>query len=300
MKRMLGLAVLVAALVAGAAAPRTEAEATGAAKSQFPPVLGISFRAAEPYGGTLAWFEPLTLRKLPGRKAPIGVYFGSWAFSAYRAVLAIASCGGQGAEPPGIRFVNARAMRVLGDLRLSPSDGCADSLTWLRPDRLLAVVTAGGESEVVVVDPIARRVLRREQLPSYRLAAARTSDELVLMLATWGSFAPTRVAVVDADGTVRVATVGGVLEGTVVDEQSEDYRSRTIQPGLAVDAEGGRAFLIPASGPIAEIDLRTLAVSYHQLDRPSLLGRFLRWLSPRLRRRQPRGRCGRRGGSVTG
>ena len=277
------LAALVLALLSAAAAPRvhaTASEPARAGKSPFAPVLGIYFRSKEPYGGTLAWFQPLTLRKLPGRKAPLRDYFGSWAFSADRAVLASARCDGQGGDPPGIRFVNARTMRVLGDLPLSSSDGCADALTWLRPDRLLAVVNAGSESEVVVVDPLARRVLRREPLPSYRLASARTSDELVLMLTTWGAFAPTRVAVVDADGAVRTVAVDRVLEGTVVDEQSQDYRSRTMQPGLAVDPEGRRAFLIPASGSIAEIDLETLAVCYHDLNRPSLVERFYRWLFP--------------------
>lgn len=273
MKSVLCLAAVGAALVGGAAASRTEAESTRASKSPVQPVLGISYRA-EGRRAILAWFDPLTLEKLPGRKAPLGARLGSWAFSADRAVLAMASC-----DPPELRFVNARQMRVLGFLQLSRYPGCADSLTWLRPDRLLAVVSAAGQSELVVVDPIRRRTLVRTPLPSYPAAIGRTEDALVLVLATWGSFAPARIVVADAEGTVRGTTVDRVLEGNAADE-SAGIVSRSVRPGLAVDPEGRRAFLMPASGAIAEIDLRTLAVSYHELDAQSLFRRFLRWLTP--------------------
>lgn len=277
----LSVAVLAAALVAAASAPRSQAEPVRGAKS-LSPVLGISYRSPE--RGTLAWFEPLTLRKIPGRKAPLGGYLGSWAFSADRAVLAIASCRGD-QEPffPGIRFVNTRVMRVLGNLRLSPFRGCAAALTWLRPDRLLAVVTTTDppESELVVLDPIARRVLHRERLPEgWLFASGRTRDALVLLFSSPGEIAPARLAVVDAEGAVRVATVDSALAGTIVDDRGDDYRSRTVYPGLAVDPDGRRAFLVPASGPVAEVDLTTLAVSYRELDRPSLWQRFLRCLTP--------------------
>ncbi len=237
-------------------------------------MLGISQQWP---GGRLAWFDPLTLRMLPGRKALLGGHYGSWAFSADRATLAIASCGDH--RSGRIRFVNARSMRVLGDLELSRSfSDCTSSLTWLAPRRLLAVVQGG--MSVVLVDPVARRVLRREALPASPWATGRTREELVLLLGNHGSFAPARVAVVDAEGLTRIATVDRILAGTVVEEGSSEYRSRSIQPGLAVDPEGRRAFVVPHEGPVAEIDLRMLAVSYHELDRPSLFGRVLRWLTP--------------------
>ncbi len=275
--RRLPLVAVAAAFAVVSAVSHSDASGPArTAKTPLQPVLGISYRT---FGGALAWFEPGTLRMLPGRKAPLGGYLGNWAFSADRAVLAIASCD-EGAEVPAIRFVNARTMRVQGDLRLSQYRGCASSLTWLRPDRLLAVVTAAGYPDLVVVDPLARRVLRREPLPAEPWATARTQDELVLMLGTYGAFAPARVAVVDAEGTVRVATVERVLAGNVVDQSSDFPRIREISPGFAVDPAGRRAYLVPASGPVAEVDLETLAVTYHELDRPSLLTRVAHWLVP--------------------
>ncbi len=171
-------------------------------------------------------------------------------------------------------------MRVLGDLRLPFDHECVGPLTWLHPGRLLAVVRRSNDTEIVLIDPAARRVLRREPLPSGSWATARTRDELVVLLGTDDSFAPARIAVVDAEAKLRMATVERVLAGTVVDEQGEDLHAQTISPGLAIDPDGRRAFLVPASGPIAEVDLQTLDVGYHELDRPSLFGRFLRWLEP--------------------
>lgn len=275
------VAAVALAVIGATLASRPEATATGPARAAktLPPVLGISYRSDR---GTLAWFDPLTLRMLPGRKASLGGHTASWTFSADRSVLAISSCSGEGYQPPApeIRFVNARAMRVLGDLRLSPVQGCADALTWLRPNRLLAVVRSGERSELVVVDPTTRRAVRRETLPENIWATGRTRADLVLLLATFDSIGPVRLAVADSEGGLRITTVDRVLAGTVVDRQSSDYRARTISPGLAVDPDGRRAFLVPASGPIAEIDLATLAVSYHEIDRPSLLRRFLTWLTP--------------------
>jgi hypothetical protein len=107
----------------------TIAVPVGMEKAPAPaPVLGISYR------GALVWFDPMTLRMLPGRQAPLRGHIGSWAFSAGRSVVAIARCSDTGSLP-GIRFVNARAMRVLGDILLSKYTGCARSLTWLRHDR---------------------------------------------------------------------------------------------------------------------------------------------------------------------
>jgi hypothetical protein len=170
-------------------------------------------------------------------------------------------------------------MRVQGDVQLSPYPGCAARFTWIRPDRLLATISLGRDSEVVVVDPIARRVVRHVALPAPAVwASGRTRDALVLLL-VGGAVAPARLAVVDAEGTVRIVGIDRILAGSAVEGGAQTH-VRIVSPGLAVDSDGLRAFVVPASGPVAEVDLATLEVSYHELDRPSLLGRFLRWLEP--------------------
>lgn len=276
-------AALAIALTTGSAAAPSYARPTAIAKSPVRAALGISYKTE---GGTLAWFNPLTLQTLRGRKLPLAGHTGSWAFSEDRSRLAVGNCDQR--DLASIRFVNARSMRVVGDLRMSPSDDCVNALTWLRPRRLLAVVRSMNSSDtaIVVVDPVARRILGRTQIASSDdetvwSGSVATKDELVLLLGTYDSFAPARLAVVDPDGNVRVNAVERVLLGTVFDEESgSDPRARTIFPGFAVDPESRRAFLVPASGPLAEVDLQKLTVSYHELEHPSLLRRFLRWLEP--------------------
>lgn len=274
------LPVLLALLLGGAAPVQVDA---GVEESSAPgervPVLGIARRSS---GGTLGWFDPVTLRPLRGRKAPLGGHVGSWAFSADRSLLAIASCGGEREPVPGIRFVDARTMRVRGDLRLSRFRGCASALTWLHPRRLLAVVgvDVSDERELVVVDPVARRVLRRVSIAGYVAGVGRTDERLVLLLGSLGTFSPARVAVADREGEVRVATAARTVLGTVTDDSSGEYRARTIEPGLAVDPDGERAYLLPRAGPIAEIDLGIMDVAYHEVDRPTLLGRLWDSLFP--------------------
>jgi hypothetical protein len=279
--RSLPLVVVLVAVVGAVSSPQSAAVETGPSRpAKAPPLLGVSYGSPR---GTLAWFEPMTLKMLPGRKVQLGGHFGSWAFSNGRRFLALGSCEGPGARTPGIRFVDAHRMRVQGDLPLSPyRRGCASALTWLRPERLVAVVSTGtaSASEVVVVNTRARRVLRRSPLPSAPTAVGRSSEDLVLLFSSFGEFAPARLAVVDSEGTVRMRGIERILAGTVVDATSTEYRARTIQPGLAIDPDGRRAFVVPASGPVAEVDLVTLDVSYHELDPPSLLGRLLRWLTP--------------------
>ncbi len=52
-------------------------------------------------------------------------------------------------------------------------------------------------------------------------------------------------------------------------------------PALAADRAGGRALVIPAGNRVAEVDLQTLEVAYHDLAEPvSLLGRLRDWLEP--------------------
>jgi len=64
------VAAVALAVIGATLASRPEATATGPLASRtLPPVLGISYRSDR---GTLAWFDPLTLRMLPGRKAPLG------------------------------------------------------------------------------------------------------------------------------------------------------------------------------------------------------------------------------------
>jgi hypothetical protein len=58
-------------------------------------------------------------------------------------------------------------------------------------------------------------------------------------------------------------------------------RTLAARPGLAVDQVADRAFVVGQGTPVADIDLDTLAVAYHDLSTPvSLIGRVRAWLEP--------------------
>jgi len=243
-----------------------------AATTAPPPTLGIEWNGGH---SRLAWFEPQTLRLLPGRKAPLAWHNGSWSFSADRSTLAI---GGNGTE---LRFVDARRMRVLGDLRLAAGGTATVAVSWLRPDRLLALVERPGAATVVAVDPARRRVLRRTLVPGSLSGYARLPDGLALLLAPEDGIGPARVAVADADAALRTVELGRVAVGSSRQvESGQPVRQRSA--GFAVDPASRTAWIVGAEA-LAEVDLDSLAVSYRSsprqlakaLEGPS---RFARWL----------------------
>jgi hypothetical protein len=253
-KRIAIAAVLIAATAAIASARPERAPARPASPS-VAPMLGINWGA----GARLAWFEPITLRALPGRKAPLGYHQGSWSFSADRGVFAIGSW-----DAPELRFINVRSMRLLGDLLLAKGPGAVEAVAWVAPRRVLALVTNDEATKLVVIDPLARRVLRRIPLPARLWEVARLPNGLVLLLGPYDRFASAQLALVDENGGLRVIPVAGIQIGSVVEDE-EDHLVRSIRPALAVAAEAGRAYVIGTDREVAEIDLSIAGVLYHRV-----------------------------------
>src|SRR5439155_902557 len=82
-------------------------------------------------------------------------------------------------------------------------------------------------------------------------------DRTVYLLAPWGSYAPAQIAVADADGNVRTATIDHITVGTVFDEGETDPTSHTRGAGFAVDPDGGHAYVISPDLLVADVDLST-------------------------------------------
>ena len=164
------------------------------------PVLGID--GSSTTSARLAWFDPSSLAKLPGRKVPLAGHTWPWAFSPDRSRLAIA--GQENAKQ--LRFVNARTMRVLGQVPLRYA-GEVQDLTWVRPDRVLAYVQGYFDGTIVVVNAATRRIERTTSL-SDRTAygAGRFAGGLALLLGKYEGFSPAAVGVIDADGAVRLSS----------------------------------------------------------------------------------------------
>lgn len=217
---------------------------TGAAGER---VLGIDTTVL---GMRLGWYDAATLTRLPGKTVPLVGHEAPWAVSPGGLRVAIAGRAGD------VRIIDVKRMRTLGVVPLRVKDP-PSSVTWLPRGRIL--VTAG--STVVVVDSQGLHVLRRAKLPGDVAGAAIVNPLGVSLLLAPASngFAAARVAMVGPDGGVRAATLDRVSIGFRRSGDTIDFRTA----GFAVDPAAQRAFVVGTDDTIATVDLRSLAVAYH-------------------------------------
>ena len=235
---------LLTALIAVAALGLPAAQASPPAT-----VLGLVYTAG--YGNSIvARYDPLTLAR-SGPRVRLGGNASSWAWSPRRRYLAVASF------PQRLTIVDVPAMRVVSRVRLASGGASVRAVTWVR-DRVLGVVETPRGVVVTAVDPLAGRVVRRTRLSRpFTFELGRLPDGLVFLLGTQGRLAPAQIAVVDAEGRTRVATVPQVTVG--LEAGSAPGREQRI-PGLAVDPVGRKAYLVDGTR-VFTVDLRTLAVT---------------------------------------
>lgn len=202
------------------------------------------------YGNSIvARYDPATLAR-SGPRVRLGGNASSWSWSPRRRYLAVASF------PQRLTVIAVGDMRVVSRVRLAPGGASVRAVTWVG-DRVLAVVETPRGAVVTAVDPFAGRVVRRMQLSRpFTFEFARLPDGLVLLLGSHGRLAPAQIAVVNAEGSTRIATVRQVAVGTLVREGRGVHRA----PGLAVDPDGRQAYLVDGDR-VFGVDLRTLAVS---------------------------------------
>jgi hypothetical protein len=106
-------------------------------------------------------------------------------------------------------------------------------------------------------------VLWRRKLGGSLQAGERFRRGLVLVLGPPGhSIGPSRLVRIGSRGGVRSAQLPDIISG------NEPARrvTESWNPGLAVDRAGGRAFVVQADAPIAEVDLATMQARSHWLE----------------------------------
>jgi hypothetical protein len=209
--------------------------------SAAPPAYGLA--------DDLVRIDRATLRPLPGRSAPVSGDSWAWSFDARRRRIALVS----DSPGPELRFVDLRTMRVTGDAKLARR-GSAWATAWVAPRRVLGVVvTTADDTVVAAVDPATRRVAWRRRLGGSMRVGKPYGRGLVLVLGPSRAVGESRLVRISAEGEVRSVALPGVLSGA---EDGHDSR-----PALAIDPATGRAFVVQAGGPVAEVELETLAVT---------------------------------------
>ncbi len=277
----LALIVLVSLPASVSSARRTDVQPPFVAAVEPSPLFGIVSDPGPPEEALkLARIDPVSLGPLGSERVPLGLHSFGWSFSPDGSRLVLGSDGS--AE---LRFVDVEHMTALGDLRVAQA-GFVGNTAWVNGNVLALVQEPGccsvGTTSVVLVDPRERRILRRTELDGGLVRAARTGQGYVLLLAPPHSIGPAVLAVVHADGSAQTVPLDEILAG--IDAPAE-YSPRSVawirEPALVVGGAAGRAFVISASGNVADIDLDSLTVEYHTLSaRVSLLGRLRNWLEP--------------------
>lgn len=212
--------------------------------------------------------DPATLRPV-GHRIPTGGHSFAWSFSPDRS-RAVAGSDGTGE----LRFFDLRAMRYRGDAELGVQ-GLVLASMWAGPSRIVAVVVSPGccglgETTVVGLDPTTRKVGWRRVLGGSYQDGARFRRSFVLVLGPKTTVGGSQLAVVGPDGSVRRVALPAIRSGIHHSGRTpETYRSDIWNPGLAIDP-AGRAFVVQAGAPVAEVDLRTLRVRMHVLPRTTL------------------------------
>jgi hypothetical protein len=286
MRRIVAVAVVaLASLGGGGGVSRPDASS---AQIRFEPasprgpLLGI---VRDSGAAKLVRVDPQSLRPLDGRRVAVPSTW-TWAFSPNRSRLVFPGHRVIRKLPRAtLRFFDVRRMRAIGAVPLGL--GTADHLAWLAPDRLLVVqqLCCTGRFDLVTVAPRTRRVVGRRTLEGDLVQVASVAREVVLLVAPPDRIGPSRLLVVDAQGLIRSVALDGISAGRDVPEaESAPFVLRHRNPGLAVDDEGRRAFVVPADGAVASVDLDSLAVAYHtpSASQP-LLGRLRNWLEPAAR-----------------
>jgi hypothetical protein len=239
--------------------------------------LGAIFREV-PVSLKLARLDPRSLEPLPGRQLDLP---GPWWVLSVAPDRSMAVLGNEASSK--LAVVDLAGMRLLGMVRVK-SLAWTTTSRWIGRSRLLLVMgelPVSRHSVMLMLDLHARRVLHRQRLAGPVLASGHLPGGLVLLLAPDQGIGPATLAVVDERGRIRTVTLSGIVAGYESVETGGLLVDRQAFPGLAVDPEGRRAYVVAAAAPVAEVDLTTLRVGYHRLARPtSPLRRLANWLLP--------------------
>jgi hypothetical protein len=226
----------------------------------------------------LARLDPRTLRPLLGDRLKLT---GSWP------MLAVApdrSTAVLGSEAGDLTVVDLIHLRRLGVVETDLPGAAILGWGWVGRSRLLLIDTSHeAATEVLAVDVNARRLVRRQRFNGVVQGYARLPHGLALLVTPANEIGRARLVVSDANAGLRSVTLAEINAGFKQFDDTDGSGPRMEQavPGIAADPTGRRVYVVPGGGPVAEVEVASLAVAYHRLGRSaSLLQRLARWWAP--------------------
>jgi hypothetical protein len=232
------------------------AAALAAAVSAESKTSGLLAIVGQGSSARLGHLDPATL-KLVGRSTQVGYYTWPSDRSPDGARIALA----RGDVRDGIRIVDMRRMRTVRAFAIGA--GHPQALAWVAPRKL--VVAANG-LVVAAVDPVTGKRLWQRMLPMFFQRVARASGGFVFLSSpaddVQNTIGKTTLTTVSWNGVVRSVLLDRIVTGLREPDESTPLGTQRLA-GLAVDVAGNRAVVVGAGEPVAEVDLTTLAVTYH-------------------------------------
>jgi hypothetical protein len=249
MRTFAGLAVLAATCALGAAS----ASSAGRAADNGAPVYAVTGGAGE---ASISRRNPRTLEQL-GPAVPLGEWDFVAGLSPDGTLLAAVATN---SSPASIRFLDVTRMRWRGAAVPLPTLGTG-AVRWADPRTVLVLGERPDGLRAVVVDSDRGRIVRKVRIPGHLegVHARPTAAGLALLVRplSYRPMGPVRVGVIRPSGKVRVAEIKRVQLGGM---------ERSRRPALVADPAASTAYVFGGlDEPVAEVDLRTMKVTYHRL-----------------------------------
>jgi hypothetical protein len=226
----------------------------------------------------LARLDPRTLRPLPGGQLELEGTWPMLAVNPDRSVVVL------GSEVGDLTIVDLAHLRRLGVVRTDPAGGATFGWGWVGPSRLLLIGTVQeSATEVLAVDVGTRRVVRRQRFDGVVQGYVRLPRGLAMLVTTPNTIGRARLVVSDVDASLRTLTLTEISAGfrQLDDTDGSGPRMEQAVPGIVADPAGRRVYVVPGDGPLAEVELAKMAVTYHRLGRSaSALQRLASWWAP--------------------
>jgi hypothetical protein len=226
----------------------------------------------------LARLDPKTLRPLPGGRLKLA---GSWPMLAVAPNRSMAVLGSEAGDLTVVDLVH---LRQLGAVRTDLPGAAVFGWGWVGRSRLLLIDTAQqAATEVLAVDVKARRVVGRQRFNGVVQGYARLPRGLALVVTPANVIGRARLVVSDANAGLRTVTLAEINAGfkQLDDTDGSGPRMEQAVPGIAADPAGRRVYVVHGGGPVAEVEVASLEVTYHRLGQSaSPWQRLARWWAP--------------------
>jgi hypothetical protein len=210
-------------------------------------------------GRILAPVGRRTLRARPSPRIPlpVGVYGVSWAFSPGCDAVALGGYRGR------VVLVDLERGRRSGTLALGGSS-TVSRLAWPRPDRLMALAGPFESPRAVTVSVPDGRIVASRAVGGRPWVSESTPLGIAILAAPGDRIGTATLALATPDGGLLRVPLPRIRAG--FDVVGPMRLARQITPGLAVDAAGGRAYVVAANEPlVAEVDLASGSATYHEV-----------------------------------